>query len=336
MRFCLFVCGGVLAGLAADSVRGQDADIFEVGQALFETLAPPEIKAEFAFPTREQWDEFAARLDKTRQAGSLAELAAYEPEARVALAALRATPGYEDYADWLAERVDEIAVAKAAAAETKLSTDGAVEITPTPPKPHVSPKMQKTPAPPSQPAPAPVRVKPGAGVPMYGLWVQRLQGRPRPVAAEASLPVVRPEFTAQGVAEALAWLAEAESTFNPRARSPAGARGLFQFMPVTARAMGLSLLPLDERTHPEKSARAAAGLLRKLHGLFGSWPLALAAYNAGEGTVRRALKTNGATTFAEIADRLPSETRLYVPKVLALVALRTGVEPEELAAPTAR
>lgn len=336
MRFCLFVCGGVLAGLAADSVRGQDADIFEVGQALFETLAPPEIKAEFAFPTCEQWDEFAARLDKTRQAGSLAELAAYEPEARVALAALRATPGYEDYADWLAERVDEIAVAKAAAAETKLSTDGAVEITPTPPKPHVPPKMPKTPAPPSQPAPAPVRVKPGAGVPMYGLWVQRLQGRPKPVAAEALLPVVRPEFTAQGVAEALAWLAEAESTFNPRARSPAGARGLFQFMPVTARAMGLSLLPLDERTHPEKSARAAAGLLRKLHGLFGSWPLALAAYNAGEGTVRRALKTNGATTFAEIADRLPSETRLYVPKVLALVALRTGVEPEELAAPTAR
>jgi membrane-bound lytic murein transglycosylase D len=308
--------------------------MFEVGQALFEAIAPTEIKAEFAFPTREQWDEFAARLEKTRQNGSLAELAAYEPEARLALAALRATPGYEDYADWLAERIDEIAVAKAAgAAETKRSTDVVVEITPAPPAP---PKIPPTPAPPSQPAPAPMRVIPGAGVPLYGLWVQRLQGRPRPVAAEALLPVLRPEFTAQGVAEALVWLAEAESTFNPRARSPAGARGLFQFMPVTAKAMGLSLLPLDERTHPEKSARAAAGLLRKLHGMFGSWPLALAAYNAGEGTVRRALKANGATTFAEIADKLPSETRLYVPKVLALVALRTGTEPEELAAPRAR
>ena len=337
MRFCLIVCGGVLAGLVAGGARGQDADMFEVGQALFEAIAPPEIKAEFAFPTREQWDEFSARLEKTRQNGSLAELAAYEPEARLALAALRASPGYEDYADWLAERIDEIAVAKAAgAAETKRSTDVVVEITPAPPTPPAPPTIPPTPVAPSQPAPAPMRVKPGAGVPLYGLWVQRLQGRPRPTAAEALLPVVEPEFTTQGVAGALVWLAEAESTFNPRARSPAGARGLFQFMPVTAKAMGLSLLPLDERTDPEKSARAAAGLLRKLHGMFGSWPLALAAYNAGEGTVRRALKANGATTFAEIADKLPSETRLYVPKVLALVALRTGVEPEELAAPRAR
>jgi membrane-bound lytic murein transglycosylase D len=99
--------------------------------------------------------------------------------------------------------------------------------------------------------------------------------------------------------------------------------------------MGLSLLPFDERTNPEKSARAAAKLLRKLHGMFGSWPLALAAYNSGEGTVRRALKANGATTYAGIADKLPSETRLYVPKVLALVALRAGVAPESLPAPGA-
>ncbi len=345
MRFYLLVCGGVLAGLAAGSARAQDEDMFEAGQALFEAFAPPEIKAEFAFPTREQWDEFAARLEKTRQTGSLAELAAYEPEARVALAALRVIPGYEDYADWLAERIDEIAVAKAA--ETERNTGVVVEITPTPPRPgppEVKPP-DVTPAPPHptpapqvptpKPTPTPVRATPGAGVPMYGLWVQRLQGRPRPAGAEALLPVVKPEFAAQGVAEALVWLAEAESTFNPRARSPAGARGLFQFMPVTAKDMGLSLLPFDERTNPEKSARAAARLLRKLHGMFGSWPLALAAYNSGEGTVRRALKANGATTFAEIADKLPSETRLYVPKVLALVALRTGVEPEALASPKA-
>jgi membrane-bound lytic murein transglycosylase D len=148
--------------------------------------------------------------------------------------------------------------------------------------------------------------------------------------------VLQGAFTAQGVAEALVWLAESESTFNPRARSPAGARGLFQLMPVTAKAMGLSLLPFDERTQPEKSARAAAALLRKLHGMFGSWPLALAAYNAGEGTVRRALKANNATTFAEIAEKLPSETRLYVPKVLATVALRSGVTPEALAVPRDR
>jgi membrane-bound lytic murein transglycosylase D len=314
--------GAFLVGAAVATARAQEEDMFEVGQALFEAFAPPEIKAEFAFPTREQWDEFAARLEKTRQTGSLAELAAYEPEARVALAALRVIPGYEDYADWLSERVDEIAVAKAAEVEL----NGVVDAVPNVPRP--------TPAPDA--APPPVRVAAGKGVPLYGLWVQRLRGRPKPARADEFLPALEAAFTAQGVAEALVWLAEAESTFNPRARSPAGARGLFQFMPVTAKAMGLSLLPFDERTHPEKSARAAAALLSKLHGMFGSWPLALAAYNSGEGTVRRALKAKNATTFAEIAAKLPSETRLYVPKVLATVALRTGVEPEELAAPQAR
>jgi membrane-bound lytic murein transglycosylase D len=329
----------VVAG-ATDRARAQDTDMFEAGQALFEAVAPPEFKAEFAFPTREQWDEFAARLEKTRQTGSLAELAGYEPEARVALAALRVIPGYEDYADWLAERLDDIVVAKAAATAEAVAPASRVEVdvtrTPTEPvevTPPPSREPQPTPAPKPTPTPAPVRTAAGAGVPMYGLWVERLQGRPRPAGADALLPVLRGAFDAQGVAEALVWLAESESTFNPRARSPAGARGLFQLMPVTAKAMGLSLLPLDERTHPEKSARAAAALLRKLHGMFGSWPLALAAYNSGEGTVRRMLKANGATTYAEIAAKLPSETRLYVPKVLATVALRTGVMPEDLVAP---
>jgi membrane-bound lytic murein transglycosylase D len=104
-------------------------------------------------------------------------------------------------------------------------------------------------------------------------------------------------------------------------------------MPVTAKAQGLSLLPFDERTNPEKSARAAATLLRRLHDRFDSWPLALAAYNAGEGRVRRTLKAQDATTFAQIADALPSETRLYVPRVLATLAVREGLDPAKLAAP---
>lgn len=366
MKLCSpwLVVGVALA--ATGGLRAAEEDVFEAGQALFEALATPEIKEQFEFPTRAQWDEFAARLEKTRQSGSFAELAAYEPEARVALAALRSIPGYEDYAEWLAERLDEIAVAKAAeVAKTAEAQRGAVvDVTPTVPVPPpdatpapvkpVVPTPIPTPAPvsPTPPKPAPTtptkpglppatpkpappvaRVVAGKGVPLYGLWVERLQGRPKPARADDFLPALRAEFATQGVPEALAWLAESESTFNPRARSPAGARGLFQFMPVTAKAMGLSLLPFDERTHPEKSARAAAGLLRKLHGMFGSWPLALAAYNAGEGTVRRTLKANSASTFAEIADKLPSETRLYVPKVLATVALRTGTAPEALAAP---
>jgi membrane-bound lytic murein transglycosylase D len=169
---------------------------------------------------------------------------------------------------------------------------------------------------------------------MYAAWVDILRDQPPPRHADKFLPNIKRIFSAAGVPEELAWLPEVESTFNPRAYNPSGARGLFQFMPGTAREHGLKLQPLDERIDPEKSARAAASLLRHLHETFESWPLALAAYNAGEGCVRRALQAGDATTFAEIADRLPNETRLYVPRVLATLAVREGVTPAELNART--
>ena len=139
-------------------------------------------------------------------------------------------------------------------------------------------------------------------------------------------------FAKAGVPPSLVWLAEAESTFNPSARSPVGARGLFQLMPATARELGLSTLLPDERTDPEKSAQAAAKMLGQLHAKFGDWPLALAAYNAGPGRVQRLVDKHRAKTFAEIAPSLPAETRMYVPKVLATLAVRAGVTPEQLAA----
>jgi len=147
------------------------------------------------------------------------------------------------------------------------------------------------------------------------------------------MPRLRAAFMAEGVPPELAWLAEAESSFNPDARSPVGAKGLFQFMPDTAKAMGLSTLLPDERTNPEKSARAAARYLRALHGRFGNWALALAAYNAGEGRVSRTLAKHGAKSFTAIADALPAETRMYVPKVCALIETRAGVAPHAIAAP---
>ena len=279
--------------------------LYETGKMLFDQYASPEIKEQYEFPSREQWDEFAAKLQRALDSNSFEELAEYEPQARAALAALRALPGYEDYADWLEERLDLIQVAKLAQQQ-----------------------------PPPKPAPPPGPGRPAAPpLPYYDLWVQRLRGRPVPPQAAALLPEVRAAFAAEGVPVELVWLAEVESTFNPSARSPAGAKGLYQLMPDTAKALGLSTWLPDDRANPEKSAHAAARRLRSLYEKFGDWPLALAAYNAGEGRVSRALVAQKATTFAGIARALPVETRLYVPKVCATVALRTGVSPGSLAAP---
>jgi membrane-bound lytic murein transglycosylase D len=149
------------------------------------------------------------------------------------------------------------------------------------------------------------------------------------------MPTLRAAFTAEGVPTELAWIAEAESTLNPSARSPAGAKGLFQLMPDTAKGLGLSTFLPDERTDPEKSAQAAARYLRTLYGEFGDWPLTLAAYNAGEGRVRRLLKQKNADSFADIAAALPTETRMYVPKVCATITVRTGVPPGKIPSPRA-
>jgi membrane-bound lytic murein transglycosylase D len=162
-----------------------------------------------------------------------------------------------------------------------------------------------------------------------------MKTRAMPARAPALLPRLQQVFVEEGVPAELVWLAETESTFNPAARSPVGARGLFQLMPETAKSLGLQTFLPDERADPEKSARAAARYLRYLHGRFGDWPLVLAAYNAGEGRVWRTLKSGNASTFAEIAGALPAETRMYVPKVLATIETRAGVSPDRLAAPGA-
>ena len=120
------------------------------------------------------------------------------------------------------------------------------------------------------------------------------------------------------------FLTEVESSFDPKALSPAGAAGLFQLMPLTACGLGLSAAPQDERFQPEKSARVAARHLRHLRGHFGDWRLALAAYNAGETRVDNLLKRNAARTYEAIAPRLPAETQLYVPKVEATLRKREG------------
>lgn len=281
--------------------------LFETGKALFDQYAPDEIKEQYEFPSKAQWDEFAARLQHALESNDLNELSAYEDEARGALAALRALPGYEGYADWLQERIDYIEASKQL------------------PSPKVTPPVK------------PGKTVPSLDslVPSYDLWLQRMRTRPLPSEANRLMPILRAAFEAEGVPPELAWIAEAESTLNPNARSPAGAKGLFQLMPDTAKNLGLSTLLPDERTDTQKSAQAAARYLRTLHGKFGDWPLAFAAYNAGEGRVRRLMKLKNADTFAEIATSLPSETRMYVPKVCATIAIRAGLSPEKIPAPRA-
>jgi len=122
----------------------------------------------------------------------------------------------------------------------------------------------------------------------------------------------------------LVYLAMIESNFNPNAKSPVRAVGLWQFMSATATRFGLTVRgKVDERRDPEKSTDAALSYLTKLHDRFGSWYLAAAAYNSGEGTVSRALKkVTGKTSgtdedFFRILSTLPRETQQYVPKLIA-------------------
>lgn len=288
----------------ADPEQALDLEaLYEQGQALFNELAPPEVKRQVKFPTKQQWFDFAQRFQRALENNDLQALAAYAPEARAALSGLRLFPELADYADWLEERLDYV--------------DAADQV------------VRRVPV----PRPPPTAPKPRVAVPHYDLWLARIQARPTPPRAAALLPQLRAVFAAEGLPPDLVWLAEAESTFNPQAVSPVGAKGLFQLMPATAKELGLSTFLPDERTDPAKNARAAARYLKKLHGQFGDWPLALAAYNAGPGRVRRMLEAKKAKTFADIAPALSAETRMYVPKVLAILATRAGVAPGALPPP---
>ncbi len=279
--------------------------------------AATELVKEFTFPAREQWDAFATRLALTRELGTPppAAFTTHDSDAHEehgALFALRALPDQHLYAGWLSARLVELVAEKEAAAPAPPLVQFVM------PEPEVS----------TAAATRAIDV-----IPMYDVWVRLLQNQPRPKRADEFIHRLKRIFAEEGVPVELAWLPEIESMFDPRAKNSVGARGLFQFMPGTALEQGLRLGPYDERIHPEKSARAAAALLRRLHGTFDSWPLALAAYNAGENRVRRTLKARDATTFAEIAHALPAETRHYVPKVLATLAIREGYDPALLAAP---
>jgi membrane-bound lytic murein transglycosylase D len=116
----------------------------------------------------------------------------------------------------------------------------------------------------------------------------------------------------------LKYLAIVESALNPKAISRAGAVGLWQFMPATGRELGLRIDGyVDERCDPERSSEAAMKYLRYLHKRFEDWPLVLAAYNSGSGTISRAVKRARTNNYWKVRRYLPRETHNYVPAFIA-------------------
>jgi membrane-bound lytic murein transglycosylase D len=123
----------------------------------------------------------------------------------------------------------------------------------------------------------------------------------------------------------LKFLSVIESGLRPQVKSPAGALGLWQFMYGTGKMFGLDENSyFDERMDPVKSTDAACRYLKKLHGIYGDWNLALAAYNAGPGNINKAIRRSGGKrTYWEIRPFLHKETQGYVPNFIAAAYLMT-------------
>lgn len=146
-------------------------------------------------------------------------------------------------------------------------------------------------------------------------------------------PMFDEQLKRHNLPKELKYLPVVESALNPKAVSPAGAGGLWQFMPGTGRLEGLQANKyIDERFDPIKSTEAAMKHLTRLYEMFGDWELVLAAYNSGSGNVTRAIKRGRSQDFWRIQKYLPRETRNYVPAFMAATYLCEhfmlhGIEP---------
>lgn len=137
-------------------------------------------------------------------------------------------------------------------------------------------------------------------------------------------PVLSKILNEMGLPRDLIYLAMAESGFHNKAKSWAKAVGPWQFMPYTGKKFGLKIdWYVDERRDPIKATRAAATYLSDLYDMMGSWELAMASYNAGEGKMRRAIRRYRTRSFWKIirGRYLKRETKNYVPKIMALAII---------------
>jgi len=242
---------------------------------------------------------------KQLQGDYVLDLATLQEGAQAAVPLLAARPETRGYAAWLQARLDYFQVARV------FRRPGDSGLPPVPPRSNPTPDQARR------------------------VWEQEIRAREQPSGAAGWVPRLKPLFRRTGTPQELVWLAEIESNFNPVARNPLGAVGLYQLMPRTAEGLGLRLKPSDERLNPEKNAGAAARYLRDLHREFKDWSLALAAYNAGPSRVKNTLRRRRASSFDAIAPSLPAETQMYVPKFEALLRRRERAELRSLRLPRA-
>jgi len=155
----------------------------------------------------------------------------------------------------------------------------------------------------------------------FGRWLER---------STRYIPMIKQVLKEEGLPEDLIYLSMIESGFNPKAKSRAKAMGPWQFMKATGQRYDLEVdYFVDERKDITKSTRAAAQYLKELHDIFGSWYLAAAAYNAGEGKVLMAIRRDRSRNFWELSRRkknFRAETRNYVPKIIAAALIAKNPE----------
>ena len=145
-------------------------ELFKAGQQLFDQYAPPEVKEQYEFPSKAQWDAFAVKLQRALDGQSLEDLVALEPEARAALAATETIPGLEPLSEWLRSKIEDIEMAK-----RWLALQKALSLAPSP---------RVTPAPrPDHPQ-----------IPLYDVWLSKERSRPVPQYASVIMPRLKAAF----------------------------------------------------------------------------------------------------------------------------------------------